>query len=255
MTTVAQTKAEDKKLAIIGLQPEDAANIVEVLDEQCHQIECTHPNCNLWLLHQTVNKVVGNEARLLARIPPPLMKCVECKQFVPYSRCLSSYNNNTHSLPLACTCLTCGPPLKEENNNMVLFFCKHCVQGPDHDLVKDAMLLVSIHMQISMRHRMRIMAAATKALKELVSLGLGAQRELPCGEDTLLPWLHSGEISIAEYPNATFVTSVSLGLLNIANFCKFCKSFCIDDMHERLVMEEIVTLFKNSSLQQLLKRH
>jgi len=206
LTRIAQTKAEDKKLALIGLQPEDAANI-EVLDEQCHQIECTHPNCNLWLLHQTVNKVVGNEPRPLGCIPP-LIKCVECKQFVPDSRCLSSYNN-THSLPLACTCLNCGPPLKEENNNTVLF-CKHCVQGPDH-LVKDAMLLVSIQMQISMRHQMRIMAAATKALKELVSLGLGAQRELPCGEEDTLPWLHSGEISVAEYPNATFVTSVSLG--------------------------------------------
>jgi hypothetical protein len=135
------------------------------------------------------------------------MKCVECKQFVRCTQCQSSYNN-THGLSVACTCLKFVPPLKEENNNMVLF-CKHCVQGPDH-LVKDAMLLVSIHMQISMRHRMHIMAAATKALKELVSLGFGAQRELPCGEDTL-PWLHSGEISVAEYPNATFVTSVSLG--------------------------------------------
>lgn len=74
--------------------------------------------------------------------------------------------------------------------------------------MKDAVLLDTVRVLCSQRRKARVKTAAIEALQELRNLGLGAvTAPSECQEvaNTLL----RGETSLAEYPYATLLTSVS----------------------------------------------
>lgn len=90
--------------------------------------------------------------------------------------------------------------------NLTMLFCGYRCEPT---LAAHAVLLDRVKLLTSRRRRTRVQSAATEALKELTKLGFGSVDTTPKIQKDIESLLR-GQSSLAEYPYATLLTSVSV---------------------------------------------
>ncbi|XP_024361756.1 probable phosphoinositide phosphatase SAC9 [Physcomitrium patens] len=185
LALVSQAVAEDEENAAVGQDLADSG-IINRSDDDVVQLDCTNPACGVRYIPLTKSSV--QKARTLPDKNTELYQCSACNQPACVA-CITRQSVRSNS----------GIPKKE-----AIVLCKRC----EPSLAANATLLDRVKILTSRRRKARVQSAARETLKDLANLGFGVTAATSKIQKDISSVLR-GQMSLAEYPYATLVTSVS----------------------------------------------